>query len=135
MTFGIDNYPYTLWNAYSADASNISAGVSSSRAYANSLGVADMTTISNVDIIASTGNAETCIKADSDVIRACGIGIERIYSGGGVVLAGAVIKERSSPNSRISAADGIRAQRISTGGRIRAAVVVLERPNPAGRVR
>ena len=57
MTLGINNYPDAFWNAYSTDASNVCAGVNASRPYANSLRVVVVTMISDVDVIASTGNA------------------------------------------------------------------------------
>jgi hypothetical protein len=135
VALGIDDYPYTFWDTYSADPSDICVGVSPISPYANSLRVAVVTVISNVYVIASTGNAQARFEADSDVFRAGDIGNQGIISDGDVLFAGGVASERSGPNSRVTDARSIIAQGINPGGCISTAVVLLERPNPAGRIR
>src|SRR4029077_16418802 len=114
---GTDNYSYAIGHRYAANAGDKSGSLSSHRADAHVTGLANTTSVADIDIVTAGADIGTSYLAQCDVAVASCV-LERSNTDGRVVAAGGVGCERTSSVGRVEVAGGVVFERSNTVCRV-----------------
>src|SRR5262249_34916269 len=117
-TVGIDDHSYPASHRRAIDPRNGGAVLPALLADPNRVAVASYTRITNIDIVTPRGQIYTGRIAQSDVVVALNVVLERLGPDRCIVISGRVVKKRNGSNRSIETAGRVDGKNVTTDGRV-----------------